>query len=239
MQGRILQWTLMAMILISSAALFSVAQSNESGEGASDADLRERIERAREAAEVEKRGGEETRDAGDKEGNEAPADDHAEAPRRSTGPSSEDVMRGLLDEREAPPVTEPTPKREARPVRGSVGLPAGRSRIDPDILGIAPGQEQPKLRREGEFVVSRRGRLVHAGEGAYAVFVFEADSENSPEPPMILQPCRLLEDMEDYVDEHGDSVVFVLTGQVHVYRNRNYILPTMMKIAVDKGNLKP
>ena len=70
------------------------------------------------------------------------------------------------------------------------------------------------------------------------VFVFDADSQHAPEPPMILQPCRLLQSMEDIVQQRGDTVVFVLSGQVHVYRGANYLLPTLMRIAIDRGNLE-
>jgi hypothetical protein len=43
--------------------------------------------------------------------------------------------------------------------------------------------------------------------------------------------------MEDTVDRRGDTTVFILSGQVHTYRGANYLLPTMMKVAVDTGNL--
>lgn len=120
-----------------------------------------------------------------------------------------------------------------------VGLPSARLKINPAVLGVAPDQPQPELRREGEFIISRRGRLVRSPEGGFAVFVFAADSaENATQdPPMILQPCRLLENMEDYVDRHGDHVTFVVSGQVHVYRGANYLLPTMMKIYIDRNDL--
>lgn len=108
---------------------------------------------------------------------------------------------------------------------------------DPRIVGIAPGAELPKLRREGEFVVNRRGRLLRTADGA-AMFSFDADSRRAPEPPMFLMPCRMLQNMEQLAKDHGDETVFVLSGQVFVYRGANYLLPTMMKPAIDKGNLQ-
>jgi len=108
---------------------------------------------------------------------------------------------------------------------------------DPRIIGIAPGGSAPKLRREGEFVLSRRGRLIRA-EGGQLLFSFDADSDKSEEAPMFLMPCRLLENMEEMSQEHGDRTVFILSGQVFVYRGANYLLPTMMKPSIDRGNLK-
>jgi len=174
-------------------------------------------------------------------------DDDAPAPaappaeqQRDARPSAEDVMDDLAGQRPEPPVVEPSQRPDIRPVRpGASRVPTTRPNIDPAILGIAPGQEQPTLRREGEFIVSRKGRLQQAGEGGAALFVFEADGQNASEPPMVMQPCRLLEDMEDYVARHGDRVVFIVSGQVHTYRGANYLLPTMMKLAVDQGNLRP
>ncbi|MCC6680546.1 MAG: hypothetical protein IT445_06545 [Phycisphaeraceae bacterium] len=110
-------------------------------------------------------------------------------------------------------------------------------KIDPALMGIAPEQELPPLKREGEFVVDRRGRLVRPAEGKALLFVFDADSAAAAELPMVVQPCRLRESMEDLVANRGDSVVFIVSGQVHTYRGANYLLPTMMKLAVDKGNL--
>lgn len=176
-------------------------------------------------------------------------DDDAPAQTQQARPSAQEVMDDLAGPQQPdPPVVEPsrqpdirpvTPGRPGAPGRPGSRVPTTRPNIDRAILGIAPGQDQPTLRREGEFIVSRKGRLQQAGEGGAALFVFEADGQDAGEAPMIMQPCRLLEDMEDYVARHGDRVVFIVSGQVHTYRGANYLLPTMMKLAVDQGNLRP
>lgn len=109
---------------------------------------------------------------------------------------------------------------------------------DPRIIGTAPGQRRPKLRREGEFLINRRGRLVSSGDAAQKMFVFDADSAAAPETPMLLLPCRLLENMEALAKDRGDRMVFQLSGQVFAYRGANYLLPTMMRPAINKGNLR-
>jgi hypothetical protein len=106
------------------------------------------------------------------------------------------------------------------------------------VLGNAPGIAPAKLRHEGDFIVNRLGRLTRATGGTQFMFTFESDSKTAPEPPVILLPCRMLENMEELVQEHGDNIVFVLSGQVTTYHGANYLLPTLMKLAVDKGNLQ-
>lgn len=153
--------------------------------------------------------------------------------------SAEEVMDDLLRRRrEPPPATEPQRPPRAEQVPESVGVPAPTVEVDPDVLGIAPGQPAPELRREGEFIVSRRGRLVRSSDGAHVLFVFEADARDAPETPMIMMPCRMLESMEEIVADRGSEMEFILSGEVFVYRKHNYLLPTMMKIAVDRGNVE-
>ncbi|MEM6553423.1 MAG: hypothetical protein AAF750_15000 [Planctomycetota bacterium] len=173
----------------------------------------------------------------------AQTSDTAPATQPDTGAevgSQEDVLRELMDSgrgsvRVTPAATQPA----VREVPTRIGVPAGAVDPDPAVIGVAPGEPRPTLRREGEFVINRAGRLVRSSDQALALFVFEADGAESPEPPMILQACRLLETMEDLVSRHGDSTVFVISGQVHTYRGNNYLLPTRMTPRIDRGNLSP
>lgn len=163
-----------------------------------------------------------------------PAAESVEAAPAGEAPSADEVQRQLLGEMvetpAQPPTTQPARHREAPPMIQAVN-------VDLDVLGVAPGAEQPKLLREGQYIVNRRGRLMPAPSGAQMLFVFEADSEDSPEVPMVLVPCQILQNMEDIVHERGQQIVFISSGQVLVYRGQNYMLPTMMKVAVDRGNL--
>ncbi len=161
--------------------------------------------------------------------------------------SARDVMDQLLKQRREAPTIEPTrqPHVQAQPSR--IGAPAATVDLDPAVVGIAPGAgnrasagggaDHAHLLPEGTFVVNRRGRVIRTQDGAHVMFVFEADGRDTPETPMILQPCRKLQDMEDYVEKHGDQTIFRLSGQVHTYRNANYLMPTMMVIDINRGNL--
>ncbi len=146
------------------------------------------------------------------------------------------AMDDLLESREAAPIIEPEGKAQPWSQSGFAS-PAASVDIDPAVLGIAPGDDPPPLRREGEFIMNRRGRLISVTESGHRLFVFESDASQSPELPLVMQACQLLETMEDTVDRRGDATTFILSGQVHTYRGANYLLPTMMKIAVDTGNL--
>jgi len=154
-------------------------------------------------------------------------------------PSAEDVMADMLRERQETPADLDTDTNNTVDSDDSerVTMPVPTVEIDSAVLGVAPGQDPPQLRREGEFIVNRTGRVVRSSDGAHVLFIFDADDKESPEPPMILMPCQLLESMERIITERGEDVEFVLSGEVFVYRKHNHLLPTMMKIAVDRGNL--
>lgn len=156
----------------------------------------------------------------------------------TTQPNSESIEKQLLQQLETNPAVAPTQSRSSQhtetqgpPSLGSVGA-------DPRVLGVAPGQKQPQLRREGEFIVNRRGRISQAPNGHQILFVFEADSDTAPEPPMIITACQMLQNMEDIIRERGDQIVFIVSGQILVYRGINHLLPTMMRLAIDHGNLE-
>lgn len=161
----------------------------------------------------------------------------ATAPAPSTMPDSQAIEEQLLEQLEENPLVRPTQRRPTEPVNPGGPSSIGPAGVDPRVLGVVPGQDPPKLRREGEFIVSRRGRLVRAPNARHILFVFEADSDTAPEPPMVMTACQMLQNMEEIIRERGDKVVFIVSGQVLVYRGANYLLPTMMKLAIDYGNL--
>jgi len=147
-----------------------------------------------------------------------------------------DLMEAMLDDRAEAP---------RRPDTAPIDSPINEE-LDEALRGLKPKtEEEEKLRREGEYLVNRAGRLVRGlsgsvgGEAANVLFAFEADGSDpaAAEAPMLVMPCKLLELMEAQVVERGDQVVFVVSGRVYTHRGANYLLPSTMRLEYDFGNL--
>jgi hypothetical protein len=94
------------------------------------------------------------------------------------------------------------------------------------------------LVQEGTQLVNRRGRIRREGGGAW-VFVLDADATGLGDPPMRLLPCRLLERIETITQRRGNGAEVLLSGRVFVYRNRNYLLPTVFRLPRSHTKLEP
>jgi len=175
---------------------------------------------------------------------DAVPDKKAEAP--TTQPSqtaaepsaAEKAMEQLRRRSQTAPVVERTESSGITPGPAAARPMIQSGALDRAVIGVAPGTRPPVLRREGEFVISRKGRVIGSPGGDKRLFHFEADAQASPEAPMFLLPCRLLQNIEDIVHQRGDQAVFIVTGQVFVYRGANHLLPTMFTLSINKGNLR-
>ncbi len=116
---------------------------------------------------------------------------------------------------------------------GTVGLLGNGSKK----LGYGPKGKKKLLRREGDFIVRARGRLIRGADGLRMLFAFDADTKTAPKPPMILLPCRTLETMEDLSKKRHHRVSFYVTGKIYTYKDRNYLMPTVMKLTGGSVNL--
>lgn len=174
---------------------------------------------------------------------DSPVEESADKPTVSEPVKADNNAADVVDQmmkkmKQQQPVVEPTERPSASATEKRPALsPSPKIDLDPKVLGIAPGMPKPKLRREGEFVVNRQGRLLRSNDGQHMVFAYKSDSKIQPEPPMIVVPCQLLQNMEEMMLERGDQITFSITGQILSYHGTNYILPTMMKPAIDMGNL--
>jgi hypothetical protein len=150
-------------------------------------------------------------------------------------PSADDVLQQLLEQKREGPVAD-----VADPAGDADDDPPAMPRLasDPLLLGLETDQPLAELKEEGQFIIARTGRLIRSADGSQSLFVLDADGPGAPEPPMILQACKLLETMERTVQEQGEKVPFVVTGQVFMYRGANYLLPTIVKREFDNGNLE-
>lgn len=148
--------------------------------------------------------------------------------------SAEQVIQELLQQRQEAPAVDPVrPALTPAPTTGNI--------TDRRVLGVAPDllQQALGLRREGDFVLSRRGRFVQGESGNPPLFVFAADGARAAEPPLIMAPSQLTEQVEKILQEQGDWSVFTVTGQVLTYRGANYLLPTLIVEDFEQSNLKP
>ena len=90
----------------------------------------------------------------------------------------------------------------------------------------------------GTMVLWRHGWMVREPAGAWS-FVFAADATGLSDPPMILLPCRMLEDMERHALRSSQDEPLLVSGRVTRYRGRNYMLPTMFRIPRYTSALRP
>jgi hypothetical protein len=84
-----------------------------------------------------------------------------------------------------------------------------------------------RLLREGSTLLRVVGRL-HRDEstGAWR-FTIDPDEPYAPRHELTVMPCALLTEMQRMVESAPNAqLVFEMTGEVYVYRLRNYLLPT-------------
>lgn len=115
-----------------------------------------------------------------------------------------------------------------RPVQASQ-LPENASDASDTVVAESTAGSSVMDSRSLGFLTSRRGRLVRAPAG-WLMFRPDNGSASKPEPGLTLLPCQNLMALENVSDTSGDSVTLTMSGQVHVYKGRHYLLPTMYVI---------
>lgn len=110
-------------------------------------------------------------------------------------------------------------RRAANPARTMTDAPAATTESG-----------TPRLRPAG-VLTPRRGRFVRSASGE-PMFIMDSGAADGgvAEPPMVLLPCANLGAIESIAERIGESATFTMSGQVHVYKDRNYLLPTMYTV---------
>ncbi len=98
---------------------------------------------------------------------------------------------------------------------------------------VAPDAADLPLKREGDVISSRVGRLQKAEREGDWEFAFESDGKTLRDPPMTLVPNRNLARMETAVKKSGMDLRFRLTGVVTQYHGQNYLLVEKAEIVPD------
>ncbi|MBY0261924.1 MAG: hypothetical protein K2Q20_06250, partial [Phycisphaerales bacterium] len=84
----------------------------------------------------------------------------------------------------------------------------------------------------------RKARIVRGPDGRLWAR-FDNGPSGATEPAMALLPCQNTAAIEGLVDSTGDLGTLTLSGQVQVYRNRNYLLPTMYVVNRPSEQVNP
>ena len=101
---------------------------------------------------------------------------------------------------------------------------------------VVPNSAIPQnLKREGDYVNDRLGRLTKSADGQTMEFTFEADGRSMQDPPVIILPNLKLMSMEDAVNSGNRDLRFRVTGQVTEYKGRNYILLEKVSVVQEKA----
>lgn len=128
-------------------------------------------------------------------------------------------------------------------ISGRVYVFEGRNYLMPTTnpfrTGTNSGAAKPGLVREGAFIVSRLARISRSDTGGEWMVTFDSDRNGQMDPPMVLLPCRLLERLVRVAQSEGDAARIIISGQVYVYRDVNYLLPTVMLRPLASENLSP
>jgi len=131
--------------------------------------------------------------------------------------------------------SRPRPRRAVDRVRASssetaVVTPAAPATADAPAPKAHVDRAPVSLVPEGTAMVARRGRLVRYGPDSELAFAADNGPDNAVHAPMVLLPCRVLEQMEWAAGAYGDNIAMKVSGRVMVFQGKNYLLPTMYQI---------
>ncbi len=157
-------------------------------------------------------------------------------PARTTLAATTVLLAGIAiaqpDETEPPGSAPPTVRPEGGVIEPTVIAPT----TTPTAVGaragdpiLPDGLPSGPLMREGTFLVRRSGALVRAQTGEW-VIAFGPGGVGLP--PMVLLPCAETERIESEVEGVDGPVAIEVTGEVYAYASRNYLLPTMSRLAL-------
>ncbi len=82
------------------------------------------------------------------------------------------------------------------------------------------------LLREGTYLLEVKGKLKRQGKPASWTFAPLPGAAPELTEPLVLLPCTLLANLEQLASSmEKEELVFELSGEIFVYRGRNYLLP--------------
>ncbi|MCY2926185.1 MAG: hypothetical protein NT031_12230, partial [Planctomycetota bacterium] len=121
------------------------------------------------------------------------------------GPSSAEVLAGLLKDRRGTPLIV----QDRRATAGEQPMVAAPTKAEPSAV---------VLEHANKMVVNRRAQLISTGNGAWKEIRFY-DDNNLQLPPLTVLPSALLKKAE--ANQDSDLAV---TGEITVYRGRQFLI---------------
>ncbi len=103
--------------------------------------------------------------------------------------------------------------------------------VDTERLALADGTaariDPDTLRAEGTFLVAWTGEIVRLRTGGLAFLPAAREGAARPEPAMGLVPCSTYSRIEGLLGDDTRGLWLSLTGEVLMYKDRNWLLPTL------------
>ena len=171
----------------------------------------------------------------------SPASNPASGPAAASKPPApgqpEDVQKTIDKLNQSAPAAKSAP-----------AVPAVSNAVSPGVSAVQPIPTAPaaaevapvtigRLQREGTFLASRRGRVIKAPSGEWQ-YHFDTGPDNRLDAPMVLMPCLNLQAIEKLAERGGEALSFSMSGQVFVYKGRNFLLPTLYTVN-RRGDVTP
>ncbi len=110
-------------------------------------------------------------------------------------------------------------------------MPRESAAIEPAMpgAGVAAGLWDASLEGEGTFLVRRRATVLRAPTGEMVALLHATGDRGAQ--PVVLAPNETLERLERTMEGRGLDAAYWLTGQMTVYRDRNYLMPSAFGIS--------
>lgn len=123
-------------------------------------------------------------------------------------------------------LAQPVPLPPASPATVTPETSRPDARVIEPVGAAEQSEQRRELLREGAFLSRAKGELRRLPSGRWA-FIFNPDAGGAPKlPPMIVLPCMGLSAMQQIVETRREAASFAVSGQVYIYDNANYLLPT-------------
>jgi len=124
-------------------------------------------------------------------------------------------------------------KPATRPSKQLAPLPEQPVRDTKSAAGaVKPNAPPVVVIREGSMIIDRLGRISHTQTGQ-AEFNFESDGKALRDPPMLLLPNLILNQIEDQIAVSNRDLKLRVTGVVTEYKGRNYLLLEKVIVPLD------